>query len=136
MADPFIGTWELDPSTLRYESGRPGKRATYIIEASPAGLVFLLDGEDAEGRPIQFQYGGALDGTAQSLPGGLALILKRTGERSIESTLRRGEEVLDRWEREISPDGRTMRMTQFVRDSTGREFLNTSDYRRARSEND
>ena len=30
--DPFVGTWELDPETLEYEHGRPGRRATYVVE--------------------------------------------------------------------------------------------------------
>jgi hypothetical protein len=103
MIDPLIGTWELDPSTLNYESGRPGKRATYVIEAIPNGPLFLLDGEDGEGRPIKFQYGGPTDGSGQPLPGdsGLVLVLKRDCERTIESVLKRGEVVLDRWTREL-----------------------------------
>lgn len=132
MTDPFIGTWELDPTTLKYESGRPGKRATYMIEAIPNGLFFLLDGEDGEGRPIKFQYGGPTDGSAQPLPGGdgLELVLKRDGERTIESILKRGEAMLDRWTRELSPDGQTIKMTQFVSNPSGRTFQNASLYRR------
>ncbi len=131
MADPFIGTWELDPATLNYASGQPGKRATYVIEAVPTGgLMFILDGEDSEGRSIKFQYGGALDGSGQSLPGGATLILRRVDERQIESILQRGDTVLDRWMRELNADGQSIQMTQFVRDSSGRDLRNLSVYRR------
>ncbi len=131
--DPFVGKWELDPSALNYESGRPGKRATYIIEATSIGLLFTLDGEDGEGRPIRFRYGGPMDGSSQPLPGdgGLVLILKRVDEHTIESILKRGDIVLDRWTREISTDGRSIKMTQFVPNPAGGDFLNTSIYRRA-----
>ncbi|MBM3784526.1 MAG: hypothetical protein FJW30_09220 [Acidobacteria bacterium] len=131
MADPFIGTWELDPAALNYASGQPGKRATYIIEALPAGgLRFILNGEDAEGRPVKFQYGGPLDGSSQALPGGVALILRRVDARSIESILQRDGKVLDRWMREFSADGQSIKMTQFVKDADGRDARNLSVYRR------
>ena len=60
--DPFVGTWELDPESLDYQHGRPGRRATYAVEAVPAGLMFRLDGEGADRKPMKFTYGGALDG--------------------------------------------------------------------------
>jgi hypothetical protein len=84
MIDPFIGIWELDPSTLNYESGRPGKRATYFIQAIPNGLLFLLDGEDGEGRRIRFQYSGPMDGSGQSLPGDSGLVLDRMSYHPIK----------------------------------------------------
>jgi hypothetical protein len=132
VIDPFIGTWELDPDTLKYESGRPGKRATYVIEAVANGLLFLLDGEDDEGKPIKFQYSGPMDGSGQLLPGdgGLVLVLKRDSDLIIESVLNRGEMVLDRWTRELSPDGQRIKMTQYVPNPNGQELQNTSIYRR------
>jgi len=60
--DPFVGTCELDPESLDYQHGRPGRRATYTVEAVPAGLMFRLDGEGADRKPMKFTYGGALDG--------------------------------------------------------------------------
>jgi hypothetical protein len=122
----------LDLSTLKYESGHPGKRATYVIEATSNGLLFLLDGEDGEGKPIKFQYSGPMNGSGQLLPGdsGLVLVLKRDSELIIESVLKRGEMILDRWTRELSPDGQVIKMTQYVSNPNGREFQNTSIYRR------
>ena len=54
MYDPFIGTWELDPSTLDYQFGRPGRRAIYTIEALPEGLQFILDADDPDGKKLNF----------------------------------------------------------------------------------
>ena len=136
MQDPFIGTWELDPSTLDYQFARPGRRAIYTIEAIPGGLRFTLDGDDADGRPMKFSYGGELDGREQSLPGGedaRVLVLKRVDERTIESLLKRGGKVVDRWTRELLPDGATMRITQHGFNSTRVALRNTSFYRRVAS---
>jgi hypothetical protein len=32
--DPFVGTWELDPETLDYQYGRPGRQAAKMKEPS------------------------------------------------------------------------------------------------------
>ena len=66
-SDPFIGTWELDPDTLDYQVDRPGRRATFVIEAVSGGLLFHLDAEDADKNPIEVTYGGVLDGRASLL---------------------------------------------------------------------
>lgn len=72
--DPLVGTWVLDPGSLRYESGEPGRRAT---------------------------YSGELDGREHPLPGGeLVVVLLRDNERSLTSLLKRGGVVLGRWTRE------------------------------------
>jgi len=129
--DPFVGTWELDPTTLDYQFGRPGRRAIYTIEPNPAGLTFILDGDDADGKRLQFTYGGHLDGREQPLPGTDAvLVLTRFDELNIESTLKRGGKVVDRWTRELLPDSKTMRIVQHGVEPDGTEFRNTSLYRR------
>ncbi len=129
--DPFIGTWELDPETLDYQFGRPGRRATYIIEAVPGGLMFHLDAEDADQKPIKVSYGGALDGREQPLAGGAAaLVLTRLDENLIESALKREGKIVDRWTREMLPDRKTMKITQHVVRPDGERFLNTGIYRK------
>jgi phosphoribosylanthranilate isomerase len=129
--DPFPGTWELDPETLDYQAGRPGRRALYVIERSPEGLRFHLDGDDADGKRMTFSYGGALDGREQPTPSNDAvLVLARHSKILIESVLKRGGKVVDRWTREILPGRDTMRITQHVVRPDGSEARNVSMYRR------
>jgi hypothetical protein len=131
--DPFVGTWELDPETLDYQHGRPGRRATYIVKALPTGLTFTLDGEDADRMAMKFTYGGALDGRDRPLPDGDAvLVLTRYDERNIESALKRGGTIVDRWTRELLPDLNTMRIVQHGVKPDGSTFQNVSLYRRIR----
>jgi hypothetical protein len=129
-SDPFIGTRELGPDTLDYQFDRPGRRATYVIEATSGGLRFHLDAEDADKNPIKVTYGGELDGRDQPLPGDAALVLTRYSETSIESTLKREGKVVDRWTRELRPDRETMKITQHVLRPSGEECCNTSIYRK------
>ncbi len=131
--DFFVGTWELDPASLDYQFGRPGLRATYIIEAVPQGLRFTLDAEDADKKPLKFTYGGELDGRDQPIPGmDAALVLTRQDANNIESVLKRGGKVVDRWTRELLPDLQTMRIVQHGLKPDGVAFQNTSIYRRVK----
>jgi hypothetical protein len=131
--DFFVGMWELDPATLDYQHGRPGRRATYVIEAVPQGLMFTLDGEDADRKPLKFTYGGELDGRDQPIPGmDAVLVLTRLDANNIESVLKRGGKVVDRWTRELLPDLQTMRIVQHGVKPDGAEFRNTSIYRRVK----
>ncbi len=130
-SDPFVGTWELDPETLDYEHGRPGRRAVYKIEPGQEGLNFVLDCDDADGRPLSIAYGGLLDGSDQPLPGTNAvLVLTRLDRLTIESAVKRSGKIVDRWTREILCDLDTMRITQHGFKPDGRPFRNVGLYRR------
>jgi hypothetical protein len=132
-SDLFCGTWELDPATLDYQYGRPGRRAIYTIEKSHEGLQFVLDADDADGKQLYVTYGGPLDGREQPLAGTDAvLVLTRYDDRNIESTLKRGGKVADRWTREVLPDGNTMRIMQHGFRPDGEPFSNVGLYRRTK----
>lgn len=133
LDDIFVGTWELDPATLRYEHGRPGRRAIYTIEKTLTGLKFHLDADDADGKLIQVRYGGELDGRDQPIPGmDAALVLSRLEGNIIESTLKRSGTVVDRWTREVLADKKTMRIIQHGTHPDGTAFRNVGLYRRVR----
>jgi hypothetical protein len=108
----FVGVWELDPSTLDYQYGRPGRRAMYTIEPAAGGLMFTLDGEDADGKPLKFTYGGSIDGLDHPIADGVTLALGWVDDCSIESVLKRGGSVADRWVRTIQAGGQAMTITQ------------------------
>ena len=131
--DLFCGTWELDPSTLDYQYGHPGRRAIYTIEKSHEGLQFALDADDADGKQLLVTYGGPLDGREQPLAGiDAVLVLIRYDDRNIESMLKRGGKVADRWTREVLPDGNTMRIVQHGFRPSGEAFRNVGLYRRTK----
>ncbi len=133
LDDIFIGTWQLDPATLKYEHGRPGRRAVYIIEKTPAGLNFHLDADDADGKSIKVTYAGELNGRDKPIPGmDAALVLSRLEGNIIESALKRAGKVIDRWTREVLPDKKTMRIIQHGTHPDGTAFRNVALYRRVK----
>jgi hypothetical protein len=99
---------------------------------SHEGLQFVLDADDADGKQIHVTYGGPLDGREQPLAGiNAVLVLTRYDDRNIESTLKRGGKVVDRWTREIL-DGNTMRIVQHGFRPDGEAFRNIGIYRRTK----
>ncbi len=131
--DPFIGTWELDPSTLNYQYGRPGRRATYTIEADSDGLRFTLDADDADGKPMHHVYGGKLDGIDVALTPNVTLAFNRPNAIIVETVLKKDGKVIDRWTRTLTPDGNALLITQHVvRAADGQRFANSGLYRRVR----
>ena len=130
--EAFIGTWELDPATLNYQSGRPGRRATYTIERIDGGLQFTLDADDADGKPMLVIYGGSLDGQDLPVPNmGITLALSLVDERTIESVAKQDGKVVDRWTRTLAADGHSMTITQYGVTAAGKEFANSGVYRRS-----
>ena len=128
----FQGVWRLDPSTLDYQFGRPGRRAVYTIKPVPGGLEFTLDADDADGTPMHHVYGGALDGAEYPIAGStMTLSMDCLDDRTIESVLRKDGKVLDRWTRTLEPDGDTMVIRQHGVTPGGETFTNSGVYRRS-----
>lgn len=127
----FLGVWELDPDTLDYQYGRPGRRARYTIEPLPGGLRFILDADDADGKPLHIVYGGKLDGQGVPLPDtSMTLAFEKVDANTIESTLNKNGQVIDRWTRSVQGDGQSMLITQHGFKPDGQPFRNNGVYRR------
>src|SRR5207248_3282943 len=94
-------------------------------------LQFTLDADDADGKPMHFVYGGAIDGQDVPIPNtALTLSLTELGDGSIESTLKKDRVVVDRWRRTVLEDGDTMLITQHGFTPDGESFRNNGIYRR------
>lgn len=131
LLNEFVGTRELDPTTLAYEKGRPGRRAVYKIARTSDGLEFTLDADDADDKPMYFTYGGKLDGLDRPIPGfPLTLALAQLEDGSIESVAKEDGAVVDRWTRKLTDDRNLLLICQHVIDSAGNKLTNSALYRR------
>jgi hypothetical protein len=129
----FLGAWELDPSTLDYQHGRPGRRATYVIDVDGDGLRFTLDADDPDGKPMHHVYGGRLDGADVPIANtDFALALSMPDEHTIESVLKKNDRIVDRWTRTVQPDGQSLLIAQHGKKPDGQPFRNIGTYRRIR----
>jgi len=55
-ADPYAGTWKLDPAKSKYKSGAPLKEQTVTISESGGNLDIVVKAVASDGTPISSHY--------------------------------------------------------------------------------
>ena len=121
-ADPFVGTWKLDPAKSKYTAGTPSKDVTLVIEEQGENYQVTATGSYQDGSPISVKYtvpkaGGA--GTAQEGPFD-AITSKRVSARVRENRYtKNGKETMSR-RIVVSQDGKTLRITAKGTDAQGK----------------
>lgn len=55
-ADPFVGTWKLDPAKSKFKTGAPPKEQTVTIAESGSDYDVTVKGTSADGTPISSHY--------------------------------------------------------------------------------
>ncbi|MGI9075170.1 MAG: hypothetical protein ACR2JB_28495 [Bryobacteraceae bacterium] len=112
-ADPFVGTWKLDPAKSKYTAGSAPKDVTIVIEGQGDSYQVAATGTYADGSPISVKYtipkaGGT--GTVQEGPFD-AVTSKRVSARVRENTYtKNGKETVSR-RVVVSRDGKTLTNT-------------------------
>jgi hypothetical protein len=98
-ADPFLGTWKLDPAKSKYTAGTAPKDVTIVIEEQGDNYQISATGAYADGSPISVRYtipraGGT--GTVQEGPFD-TVTSKRVSARVCENTYtKNGKETMSR----------------------------------------
>ena len=121
-ADPFLGTWKLDPAKSKYTVGTAAKDVTLVIEEQGENYQVTATGSYQDGSPISVKYtipkaGGA--GTAQEGPFD-AITSKRVSARVRENRYSKdGKETMSR-RIVVSQDGKTLRTTAKGTDAQGK----------------
>jgi hypothetical protein len=55
-ADPFVGTWKLNPAKSKFKAGAPYQEATSTISESGSDLDVAFKGTAANGAPFSIHY--------------------------------------------------------------------------------
>ncbi len=66
VADPWVGTWKLDPSQSQFQSPAPKEESVRVESVNQGPIRYTISGTDAEGKPFLESYDGKAD--AQSYP--------------------------------------------------------------------
>ena len=131
--DAFLGHWEMDPAENRYEVGQPPQSGSYTIEPEGAAYLFKMAWTNAEGQPFQMEYRTTPDGVAYPYENPAVADTIRTtrvDEFTLDTETTKGGKVIATGRRVLSPDGRTMTITQSGLRPDGTAFTNLSIYRR------
>jgi len=55
-ADPFAGTWTLNPAKTKYTTGTPAKNITLVIAEQGPNLQVTATGTNSDGSPVSVKY--------------------------------------------------------------------------------
>jgi hypothetical protein len=118
-ADPWIGVWKPNLAKSTFSPGpTPKTPGTVTIESAPGGgIKLVIDGMNAQGKPIHTESVGAFDGKDHPVKGApnpnAMSAFKRIDARTIETQAKAdGKTPTVTTRAVVSADGKTMTLTQ------------------------
>lgn len=132
--DRQAGTWKLNVAKSRFPPGFAIPRnRTLNIQEQPGGIKTVVDGEDAEGKPLHVEYSAKYDGKdypMHGLPGADTITLKRINSRTFETTNKRDGKEITTIKSVVSKDGKTRTTYWNGHDAKGTDISWTMVYER------
>jgi hypothetical protein len=110
-ADPFSGTWVLEPGQSKFSNGEGLAEATMTWTVEGDAVRVTTIGRRASGAPFRESYVAFYDGKERSSKGPWnfdAVINRITGEREREAVFKREGKVVGTQRFSISPDGKRL----------------------------
>ena len=111
--DTSAGTWKLKLDESAFASNTPPKSETRVHTVTPKGTRVVIEDEYADGKKTRVETLVTYDGKPQPTTGsGIwdSTATKRIDRYVTESDLLRNGKVVGRVRREVSPDGKTMKV--------------------------
>jgi hypothetical protein len=128
--DLGAGRWRFDEDASHYESSAGPRFSEREFRYTNGRTHFLHRGMSRDDRPFFTEFQALLDGPPAPVSGsGLydTVTLRRESPWVVEQVFRLGDRVTVRARRQVSPDGRTLRI-----EACGDTFMNVLIYRRIR----
>ena len=115
-ADPFVGTWKLDPSKSKHSGSAPNaKEATIVIEEQGDNYQVTVTGTNSDDSPLSVKYTVPIKGgTGQVEASGDvfdAVSSKRIKSNQRENTYMKGGKNTGTRRSVVSKDGKTLTNT-------------------------
>jgi hypothetical protein len=130
-ADQHSGTWKMNPAKSKYSPGPAPKSVTVKVDSDENGIKIDSQGTDGNGNPTHIQFDAKFDGKdypATGLPYGDTVSVKRIGADTIQSTIKKGDQVVMTVTSKVSTDGKTRTSTFKGKDAQGRDVNNVVVY--------
>lgn len=115
-ADPFVGTWELDPQHSKTGGSPPASSETYTIASDGSdGVILTKDYVSSKGVSYHITGACKFDGKECPVAGhplpGATRILKRLNSQTWETTLRSESKIVEEAREVVSEDRETLTRT-------------------------
>ena len=109
--DRQAGIWKLNVAKSKFPPGfAMPKNRTLNIQEQPGGIQTIVDGEDAEGKPLHVEYSAKYDGKdypMRGLPSADTITLKRIDRSTFETTNKKDGKEIMTIKSVVSKDGKT-----------------------------
>jgi hypothetical protein len=132
--DPILGTWTLNIEKSTFTPGPGWRSQVRVYRAVPAGIAVAWTGVDAGGEKMQVSYAYAYDGRDYAMNGSAnydTLNAVRIDARTGRSEEKRGGKIVGIAVRSVSPDGKTLTITDDGVNRKGRAFSQVLVFDRA-----
>ena len=129
-ADRWVGTWKLNTTKSKYESGTLPKNRTLVFEAVAGGVKATSDLLDDVGIVhVEFtvKYGGP-DAPLRGSVTGATISMTRVDATTFDTVQKNAGKVSATTHYVVSRDGRTLTATATGTDPEGKKFNNISVY--------
>jgi hypothetical protein len=128
---PFLGVWELDAGASTYERGAPPQSGTSHLVQEGEQVAGVMDWTDAAGKDFHMIYYMTPDGTDHAYADSPAVDAIQTtllDARTLETVSKKDGAIVATGRRELSADGKTMRVVQSGKTPDGAAFTNVALY--------
>jgi len=110
-ADPYVGTWKLDPAKSKYKTGTPPKDQTVTITETAGELHIMVKGMTADGSAVSSHFVIPVGGGAGKVVESKAydgITSKRISANERETGYMKGGKVVYTVHSKVSGDGKTL----------------------------
>jgi hypothetical protein len=130
-ADHHSGTWKMNPAKSTYSPGPAPKSVTVKIDSDEDGIKITSDGIDSAGNPTHVEYTAKYDGKdypITGVPNADTVAVKRIDASTIQSTVKKADQVVMTVTSVLSKDGKTRTSTFKGKDPQGADVNNVVVY--------
>jgi hypothetical protein len=123
--DPVLGTWKLNLEKSKFVPGPGWQSQIRVYQISPAGVSVTWTGLDAKGEKMQVSYTYKYDGRDYPMAGSGSydtLNAVRVGALTVKSEEKRSGKTVGIAMRTVSPDGKTLTITDEGTNRKGQAF--------------
>ena len=126
-ADPFEGTWKLNPAKSKFTEGAAPKEETIVVALQGDDYLVTLTGTDATGKPISTKYSAPINGGEGKILDGPydAISSKHIDSNTREVTLMKGGKEVRSSHGVVAKDGKSIRLTVKATDADGKPIVGT-----------
>jgi|SRR6202048_464386 len=130
-ADQHSGTWKMNPAKSKYSPGPAAKNITLKVDSDEVSVKIDSEGTDGEGKPTHVQYDAKFDGKNYPVTGlayGDTVTVKRIDANTIQTSIKKGDQVVMTVTSKVSADGKMRTSTFKGKDAQGHAVNNVVVY--------